>query len=727
MNIVQLALPVPIYSLFDYLWPDTLPACQPGMRVKVPFGRQTLTGFVVTQATVSSIAPGKLKPVSEALDKVSLFDDQDWAFLLWICRYYHHPLGEVLAQALPVLLRQGQPLRPLAKTSQYRLSVTGKAAESSLRRAPKQQALWRYFQTQNDWVGESVLPEGHSVSALQALLDKDYLELRQTPAFCWRGTDALARADFVPNSEQQQAIEGIISGLGGFQPCLLEGITGSGKTEVYLHVIGAALARGKQVLVLVPEINLTPQLEQRFRARLQVPLVISHSRMTAKARLTAWQAMCSGQAALLLGTRSALFTPMPRPGLLILDEEHDASYKQHEGFRFSARDLAVARARRLGIPVVLGTATPSLSSWFNVSCGRYQHYYLAQRTGQAQLPKMTLLDIRAKRVHHGLSEALLAAMRAVLARGEQVLLFLNRRGFAPTLMCHSCGWVANCPGCDANLVVHAKVGRVRCHHCQYQRRVPEHCPDCASPALITLGLGIQQVEQGLAELFPDTSVVRIDRDSTRRKGALELQLTQIHQGDTQIILGTQMLAKGHHFPNVTLAALLDVDSGLFSVDFMAAERLAQLIVQVAGRAGRDAKRGEVILQTRQPEHPLLTRLVGQGYRAALEWLLQERQQAGLPPFSFLALIRAEAHKVELALAFLERLKAAVPATETEQWRGPAPAPRAKQAGRYRAQLVLHSMNRAGLHEQLARLERWLSQQPHRAVRCSIDVDPAELA
>ena len=498
---------------------------------------------------------------------------------------------------------------------------------------------------------------------------------------------------------------------------------------MYLQIIRAVLERGQQVLILVPEITLTPQLEERFRRRFAVSIAQSHSKLSDKQRQTAWLQMQQGECSILLGTRSALFTPLKNPGLIILDEEHDASFKQQEGFRFSARDIAVVRGKLLHIPVLLGSATPSLESLHNVDKQRYQLLHLPDRAGSAIEPVLQLMDIRNKRMQEGLSKPLVEEIRRTLAKNEQVLLFLNRRGFAPTLICHGCGWVARCQRCDANLVIHFDEERLRCHHCGKEQRLIKQCPACKTGELTPLGLGTERVEMVLAELFADKVIVRLDRDSTQRKGSLESYLQQINQGKVDIILGTQMLAKGHHFPNVTLVAILDVDSGLFSIDFHAAEKLAQMIVQVSGRAGRAEKPGKVIMQTRQPEHSLLTTLIRQGYRSFAKTALAERKEALLPPFSYQALLRVQAADVDTPQYFFQAVSALIQELNTghTQVLGPVSAPMARRAGLYRYQLLFQNTRRQELHMLLDALIPAIAKlKQAKKVRWSLDVDPVDL-
>ena len=536
-------------------------------------------------------------------------------------------------------------------------------------------------------------------------------------------------AQLICNEGQQNALNAVTKSLGEFQVFLLDGVTGSGKTEVYMQLIQTVLNRGQQVLVLVPEITLTPQLQQRFQARFNTQIAISHSKLTDLQRKNAWLLMQSGACSLMLGTRSALFTPLPKLGLIILDEEHDSSFKQQEGFRFSARDVAVMRAKLANVPVVLGSATPSLESLYNVFLQRYTHLPLLERAGNALPPLVEILDIRQQKLHAGLSEALILQIRVTLEKNEQVLLFLNRRGFAPTLMCHGCGWVARCVHCDANLVIHRYKNLLRCHHCGTEHRLISHCPSCQSPELTSLGQGTERLEFALAEIFADKNIVRLDYDSTQKKGALEDFLAQIHAGEVDIILGTQMLAKGHHFPNVTLVAILDVDSGLFSTDFHAGEKLAQLIVQVSGRAGREQKRGKVLLQTHQPNHPLLNELLREGYGKFAQSELLARETAMLPPFSYQTLLRAHAEQEDLPQQFLESVAELARNLNTQNVEilGAIPASMARRAGQYRFQLLLQHGSRAALQQLLKQLVPQIGTlKLANKVRWSIDVDPVDL-
>lgn len=726
--ILQVAIAVPLDRLFDY-WPPEqadIDSIQPGLRVEVPFGKQRKIGVVlgIVQAKDSSVDLARLKTVERILDASPLLSATDLKLLRWASRYYHHAIGEVIATAFPVALRQGKPAVLQSETA-YGLTELGRQTlPEQLSRAPKQQALLALLGEQSGSVCETQLTEHKP--ALKALLAKGLVDAQ---AYRPETTAEKCRLGLAANAEQQQAINAVVADLGRFAVSLLQGVTGSGKTEVYMQIIAAALARDLQVLVLLPEITLTPQLEQRFRARFNVPMVCFHSKLNDSQRLQAWLSMQQGEAAIMLGTRSALFTPLPRAGLIILDEEHDSSFKQQEGFRFSARDVAIARGKMLNVPVLLGSATPSLESLFNAAQQRYRLLPLSARAGSAVQPVFQILDIRNKPLQAGLSEPLIAAIGATLAKGQQVMLFLNRRGFAPVLICHGCGWVSRCIRCDANMVIHAGERRLRCHHCGFEQNLLKQCPACNVGELQPLGMGTERIEYALSELFPDKSLVRLDKDTTQRKGSLESYLEQIHHGQVDIILGTQMLAKGHHFPEVTLVAILDIDSGLFSVDFRAGEKLAQMIVQVAGRAGRAGKAGRVILQTRQPQHPLLMALISQGYQAFADNALQERRQAGLPPFGYQALIRCYAANAREPQTFLGKIVELAEGFNQGQVQvlGPVPAPMQRRAGQFHFQLLLQSGQRLHLHRFLDELLPAVTRLKESSkLRWSIDVDPADL-
>jgi primosomal protein N' (replication factor Y) (superfamily II helicase) len=730
---VRVAVPSPLRRAFDYLPPagQDRALAAPGTRVRVPFGRGTRVGVVLAHVEHSQVARQRLKRIAQVLDEEPLLDARSLAFLCWASEYFHHPIGEVILGALPAALRAGKPLAPSAEL-RWRLTTSGRGLDAGqFRRARRQAAVWERLQSFSDGAARADLASlaGDWRGALAALCAKGWAEQFALEPVAGGAAQIAGEAAAIPNDEQRHAIETVYAARDQFQSFVLDGVTGSGKTEVYLALIERIVRLGRQALVLIPEIGLTPQIIARLRDRLSLPMAILHSGLSDGERLQAWGAARDGRAAVVVGTRSAVFAPLARAGLFVVDEEHDTSFKQQDGFRYSARDLAIVRARQCGVPVVLGSATPSLESLNNIEAGRHQELRLSQRAQGAVVPVVEVLDLRGQPFEEGISQRLANAIEQCLADGEQVLLFVNRRGYAPILICHACGWQADCERCDAHLVYHRSHGQLRCHHCGVTRDAPALCPECGDADLRALGLGTQRVVDALSERFPEARIDRVDRDSTRRKGALQAVLDAIHAGDTNILVGTQMLAKGHHFPNVTLVGILDADGGLFGADFRAAERMAQLLVQVAGRAGRGQRPGRVLIQTHHPDHPLLRVLVREGYRDFASLALGERKLAALPPFSCLALLRAEAPQRERAMAFLEEARACAArlGDPSVLALGPVPAPMERRAGRFRAQLLLQSDERGPLHGLLL---PWLAEletlKSARRVRWSLDIDPQEM-
>ena len=729
MNIVRVALAVPLPRFFDYLYPTDLTPIVGG-RVLVPFGSQRRVGIVVDLPASSDVAKEKLKPIIDVLDTESLFNSTTWDWLAWSANYYRAALGDVLFQALPVKLRNGESAVKNDRTF-WRITELGKQALESgeLKRAKKQIEALSLLLTQDLEKGNNEI----SSAIWSALKGKDYVEeiIVPTEQKSWQqalGDNPLVNLDNRLTLNKQQALA--FSQLlfqEGFNVWLLEGVTGSGKTEIYLQYIEEVLKKGKQVLVLVPEIGLTPQTVRRFQARFNVEIDVLHSNLNDTQRLNVWERARTGQSAIVIGTRSALFTQFSDLGLIILDEEHDGSFKQQDGWRYHARDLGIVLAQKLNIPILLGSATPSLESVNNVQNGKYHHLVLSKRAGNATALRQFVIDLKHQRIQNGLSEPLLQRMQEHLEKGNQVLLFLNRRGFAPVLLCHECGWIDECHHCEKPYTYHQHQRVLRCHHCGAQKTVPMQCGHCGSTHLVTTGLGTEQLEETLKARFPQYNIARIDRDSTARKGKLEGYLEDIQQGKSQILIGTQMLAKGHHFPNVTLVALVNVDNALFSLDFRAEERLAQLYVQVAGRSGRAEKQGEVVLQTHYPDHPLLTTLLEKGYQAFAEETLKLRHNMGLPPFSFQALFKAQCRHSEEAEKALSQLASFFYEQKIEglQVLGPIPAPFSKKAGQYRWQLLLQHASRKQLQAALSRYSPELIKSSQ--VRLILDVDPLDLS
>jgi len=722
MPVLRVALPVPLPTLFDYLPPAKGEAVVGG-RVWVPFGRGKQVGVVVEIAAAPAVAGIRLKPAIAVLDEQPLFDAELMGTLAWAADYWLAAPGEVYANAMPLALREPRAL-PDVRIECWALTVAGRSALDAGSRRGNSRVLLQTLAGAPMSALELNERQPGWREAARRLAAAGLIERSE-------GIDAMpAIATLAPalNDEQHAAVAAIGTSLQNFQPYLLDGVTGSGKTEVYLALIEQVLAQGRQVLMLVPEIGLAPQALRRLRERLGIAVEVLHSNLSEGDRARAWLRARSGAARVILGTRSAVFTPLPQAGLIVVDEEHDSAYKQQDGFRYHARDLALVRARALGIPVVLGSATPSLESLANVEAGRYRTLHLRARPGASHAPQVQIVDMRAQRLDHGLSPTLLTAVTATVARDEQVLVFRNRRGYAPVLLCHACGWHAECPRCEHPLTLHAARRQLICHHCDYRTRQPEHCPVCGATELKPQGQGTERLEEALAAQFPQVPVLRIDRETTRRRDAFENLLDSLHDEDKPAILvGTQMLAKGHDLPNLTLVAIVGVDEGLHSVDFRAGERLAQLVVQVAGRAGRARKPGRVLLQTHHPEHPLLRQLLAQGYAAAAQSLLAERRLAQLPPYSHQMLLRAEATQRSPVDEFLEHARAAVPSDPALQVAGPMPAPMPLRAGRHRGQLLLEAGSRSVLHGALRPWLLALSGLPSaRRVRWSLDVDPIDL-
>jgi primosomal protein N' (replication factor Y) len=732
--IVRVAVPSPLRRLFDYLVPaemvtDAPPsALQPGCRVRVTFGRREVTGLIIECADTSTFALEKLKPVTQLIDVEPLLPASLFRLFIWASRYYQHPIGDALFSTLPTLLRKGA-LPPEQGQKCWQLSTFGKGlGPDSLKQAPKQRAVIDKLLAEGV-VSDEQLVALFSRAVLKPLEEKLLIE-SSNQCIPEVALDKLLRQDNLTlYPSQKQALEAIDHHH--FNCSLLDGVTGSGKTEIYLQSIEKTLRYERQALVLIPEISLTPQTEKRFRDRFHVPIVTLHSGLTDKQRLNAWMQARSGQAKIILGTRSAIFTPLKAPGLIILDEEHDPSYKQQEGFRYSARDLAVIRAQQEHIPIILGSATPSLESLNNCHAGRYQHLVLSTRAGNAVQPDWQVIDLKTERSNAGIAATTLMAIDQTLKNNHQVLVFLNRRGFAPAMLCHQCGWTAECQHCDSRLTVHRARSRLICHHCDFQQRVPQQCPSCLSRELIAAGEGTERSEAFLQQYFPDTIVLRVDRDSTRKKGVMQEVFNTADSGESCILVGTQMLAKGHHFENVTLVAVLDADSGLFSPDFRSHERMGQLLTQVAGRSGRGIARGRVIVQTHQPDHPLLALLISQGYGHFARQLLPQRELSQLPPFRHMSVIRAESHRPDEADAFLrlarkiaEKLQVPTPALS---YLGPLPALMEKRAGRFRYVLRIDADQRPALQVLLSAVAVELeNHKDSRRVRWSIDVDPQEL-
>ncbi|UVK76854.1 MAG: primosome factor N' [Sodalis sp. Fle] len=728
MPVVNVALPVSQARTFDYLLPAN--ACPVvGGRVRIPFGPRQAIGIVTAISEHSVLALDKLKPISDVLDHQSLFSNSLWRILTWATGYYHHPIGEVLFHALPVLIRQGKPAE-MAPLWQWFATKHGcRTLPESLKRTPKQQqALITLLKAPVYCHQLSELQLRNTT--LQALRMKGLCDLRtqSVKQYDWRSKFSVNGDRTQLNSEQASAVSAIRSKDEQFVAWLLFGVIGSGKTDVYLAVVENILAKGRQVLVLVPEICLTSQTIACFRERFNAPVAVLHSGLNNSDRLAVWLKARCGESAIVIGTRSALFTPFARLGVIVIYEEHNSAYKQQEGWRYHARDLAVFRAREENIPIILGSSTPALETLYNVQQKKYYQRTLGKCTSNISEVNRQLLDLNGQPLTNGLSALLLHKIRQHLEFGNQVILFLNRRGFAPVLLCHECGWIAECQRCDHYYTLHQYQHQLRCHHCDSQHLLPYQCPYCGSTQLLPVGLGTEQLEAALAPQFPDVPVIRIDRDTTSQKGALESYLAQIQRVGARILIGTQMLVRGQHFPNVTLVSLLDVDGALFSGDFRAAERFAQLYTQVSGRVGSAGKQREVLLQTYHPKHPLLQTLLHNGYMDFAQQMLVERRQAGLPPFTSHVLFRAEDYDNHHAGKFLDQLRQLLdvsPLRDDTLWlMGPIPALSPKRNGRFRWQLLLSHSSRVQLQKLVAvSLPLMTSLSQARKVKWTLDVDP----
>ena len=677
----------------------------------------------------AELASAKLRRALALPDAAPLLPPDLLALCTFAAQYYHAPLGEVVVNTLPAELRTpGRAPRRVARCWQATPESAG-LGDAALARAPKQAAALAFLQQHGPADDAACRAAGIDAETLRSLQRKGLAAAAASAAPAAAPAKAAAHDAAAPalNAAQQAALAALEQARDAFHCVLLEGVTGSGKTEVYLRFIERVLAAGRQALVLVPEIGLTPQTRARFEARFGHGIAVLHSGLGDRERLDTWRRCADGRARVLIGTRSALFSPLPELGAIIVDEEHDASFKQQEGFRYSARDLAVVRARQRGVPVLLGSATPSTESLANCASGRFLHLRLPQRAGAARPPAVRLLDVKGQALDGGMCPETIARIGATLAAGNQALVFLNRRGWAPVLSCADCGWMGECRHCDARMTLHRAERLLWCHHCDARAPVPAACPHCRSARLIALGTGTERTEHTLQRLFPAFPIRRIDRGTMQARDAMERLVQQLDSGEPCILVGTQMLAKGHHFPHVTLVAIIDLDGGLFSADFRAAERTGQLLVQVAGRAGRAERPGEVLVQTFHPAHPWLARLVDGGYGAFIEPILAERRQLGLPPYAHLAILRAESRAQPAALALLQELRQELQrAHRTVEIIGPVPAPMQRRAGFHRMQLLLSHAQRAPLHAALDAACRLLETRRAPGVeRWHIDVDPQE--
>lgn len=720
--IVEIALSCPLRQTFDYLSDDPAESWQTGMRASVSFSSRQLVGIVIAIKPVAERAVDKLKKIDQQIDQHAFLPTEIMQLVQWVSRYYHHPIGECFQAALPKRLRLGDVDEMQTETYwsllQQPISKPGK----------KQQQILDLLEDYPEGLSEKALriQLGNVKSSLAALEQQNVVAARQHVALPLPCLEL--QQQVLLNDQQKHSVETILSSKGQFATFLLQGITGSGKTEVYIETCREFVENQQQVLVLIPEIGLTTQFVKRFRHSLNANIVVINSSVSDNDRKQAWLLAKAGKADIIIGTRSAVFTPMLKPGLIIIDEEHDSSYKQQDGLRYHARNVALVRAKSLNIPIVLGSATPSLETLYQVKQQRYQLLELTERAGGASLPKVSLVAAQNASENNGLSSSLIKAIEKHIQQNHQVLLFINRRGFAPVLMCHQCDWQANCRSCDAKMVVHQHQNRLFCHHCGLIQTLPKSCPECGNTELKSYGVGTEKIEQALTAIFTDVPVLRIDRDSTQRVNSFATMIKQINQGQAAILVGTQMLAKGHDFHDVTLVGVVDADQALFSADFRATEGLAQLITQVTGRAGRGKKTGEVLIQTEQPGHPFWQNLLQHGYESIADNLLSERIQMELPPHGFWAVWRAEAKEKELAMQLLQQIAELLHQSKSSVLiLGPVPALMEKRAGRYRAQLLMRSADRGALHQLIDQhIDSVTKLKLARKARWSLDIDPTEL-
>ena len=729
-TIIEVVLATPVRRSFDYLLPnDTIgdPKLLPGSRVLVSFGPSKRIAIIIAVKHHSELNIEKLKPCLKILDKRPHLDANLLKLAKWASTYYHYSLGEICFKMLPAILRTQIDYQ--IKQQRFWKKTTLTPSADTLKRAPKQRLCLELITPHVDGLSEQILKDaGIKVAQLTHLKKQgwlvEYYQDRKIEVPIHKEKTAPTL-----NAEQQLSIQQCH--LDSFNVHLLDGVTGSGKTEIYIQLIEQKLAENKQILVLVPEIGLTPQIVKRFEQRLKIPVAVLHSGLNNQQRLENWLLTVEGKYQILIGTRSALFTPMKNLGLIIIDEEHDPSFKQQQGWQYSARDLALVRARDLNIPVILGTATPSLETLYHAINKKYHHLKLTTRPASSVKTSFKTLDIRKLPIQQGLSKPLTDTIAEHLDHGNQVIVFLNRRGYAPVLMCHDCGWMASCKRCDINYTLHQSPQHLHCHHCSGSRPVPRICPDCQSNNITPVGLGTEKVESLLKDKFPDFPLVRIDRDSTRRKDSMKKYINDINSGHYKLLIGTQMLSKGHHFPDVSLVAIIDMDGALFSSDFRAAEKFGQLLTQIAGRAGREDKAGTVMLQTHHPDHPQLQVLINDGYAKFAKQLLEERKQCLWPPYSYLAMFRAEATQADKPELFLQKIaefsRQYVDSNAAISILGPVAAPMPLRAGKFRYQLLLQATSRQSLQNLLRQIIFCFENEKiAKTVRWSIDVDPLEM-
>ena len=729
-ELVDVLVPIPLLEKFSYLPPkNSKYPIKQGSRVLIPFGNRTLVGVIWGKRLQGSADKRKHKRIKEVLDAVPLLSSNAMNLAEWSSRYYHYPLGEIITYFFPPSLRKGNEAS--FRQSKY-IEITSKGEfinEDLLSNAPVQRKLITILKEKKEISLKSLTAFEIGPSAVSGLEDKGYIRRFSRELSPYKKLESKQQSKPHKLNEQQSlAVAAINKGQNKNATFLIDGITGSGKTEVYLQAVQEIVAQGKQALILIPEIGLAPQAEERFRDYFGDRVMSFHSAKNDREKVDAWLGASKGLIDVIIGTRSSVFLPMKDLGIIVVDEEHDLSFKQMDKFRYSARDMALYRAKLEKVPVVLASATPSLETLKNVDEGKYELLKLSQRATGAKLPSFSAIDLRGKVLHEGVSSDLIEATESELTQGNQVLIFLNRRGFASSLICKTCGWISNCDRCDALMTVHKNPLKLHCHHCESQKNYPEQCISCGSDDFLTYGYGTERIEEFLRKSFPEYKTLRIDSDSTRKKDSMDNYLHEIKKGEPMILLGTQLLAKGHHFPNVTLVGILDADSGLFSADFRGSERVAQLMTQVSGRAGRDKKPGRVVLQSYCPDHPQIEEIISGSYEKFAKKLLEDRKASKVPPFAFHAKLYAESPKSLVSRDFIRGLLKKTPLSENLRkdirMVGPLPALMEKKSGVYRWELSIFSKSRSNLHKSLDILQSKLyDPKTTKQVRWSIDVDP----
>ena len=723
-NTIQVALPIPFANGLTYLVPDELnpESLNIGTRVLVPFRQKTMVAIVIEQPT--NAYQKNLKTIIKVLDHSSFLPDNLMSFLYQVHRYYLQPFGEVIFSAIPKWYKNSQnPDLPQETWWQVKNPHDAEQSVTSLR-SDKQISIYRYLVDNGPLQSSSMTHiEPNASAQCKALYKKDLL-LKSD--LCFVNTEPPPDPDFVLTDDQQKAFDTLRSQK-GFNAFLLDGITGSGKTEVYIRLVKMLVKKNKQALILVPEIGLTPQLFHEFTKRVHGRVSVFHSGLSAGARARAWSKAKSGEIDVIVATRSGIFTPFTNLGMIIVDEEHDLSFKQQDGFRYSARDLAVMRAKMLNIPVILGSATPSLETFNNASQGKYHWLKLRERTNKQALPSIRVMDVRQHKMHHGLSKKVLLNINEEVENNNQVLVFLNRRGWSPKVNCHDCGWVSQCHECDTYLTYHKHINKLRCHHCERLYSLPEFCPECGSQKVETMGTGTEKIHHGLETGVKNAKVIRVDRDTVKTANQWQKTIDEIKSGVPCVMVGTQMLSKGHDFPNLTLVVIVNVDNSFFSLDFRATEHLSQLMIQVSGRAGRKHKTGQVIIQTQCPQHEFFQLLLGKSYQGYAQHELQQRQAMGFPPGSYMAIIRARSKSEKSVEDFCENLLHIAPENPSINIMGPIAAPIYKKMGQYHMQLIFNSNHRQTLHKSLTDITNHIRKKPAPSnIIWSLDLDPINL-